>query len=438
MQIKSKLISIRDLVVTAGPFVALVVLVFGLAYLVVDPTPPSTMVMASGPEGSDYDVFAKRYQKLLARHHIRVILKQTQGSRENLDLVKKTVGGVDAAFVRSATASRDELEQSTLESIGSLFYEPVWIFYREAVNLDSLTKLRGLNFNDGPQGSGTPRLAQALMRQNQVDPSEVHLSELENTDAVVALLEGKLDALLITSASDGLMIQMLLQTPGIKLFNFTQAEAYSRRLRSLSHVVLPRGVVNLAKDMPPQDIDMVSPTSSLVLRDGIHPALTELLVQAASEIHGRADWFARVHEFPSAQSSDYPVAKEALRFYRTGPPLLQRYLPFWLANLIERMWVVLLSMAALLIPLSRILPPLYEWRIRSRIYRWYAQLKAIEREVQIPASATPAPEAIRLHKQLDDLETKVNHINVPLSYTDEVFFLRQHIDLVRSKLGNAT
>ena len=432
--LKSKLISIRDLIVTAGPFLAVVALALGLAYFVVDPTPPRTMVLASGPEGSDYDLFAKRYQRLLARHGITVKMQATQGSRDNLDLLIKPDSGVDAAFVRSGTATREETEQLSLESLGNLFYEPIWIFYRDGVNLDALTRLRGMNLNVGPKGSGGPRLAQALLRQNQVDVNDVKMSELGNTEAVVALLEGKLDALFFTSASDGLLIQMLLQTPGVKLFDFVQAEAYTRRMRSLSHVVLPRGVVDLARDMPPQDIHLVSPTSTLLARGDLHPALIDLLVQAASDIHGRPDWFARAHEFPSGQSADFPVAKEATRFYRSGPPLLQRYLPFWLANLVERMWVVVLSMAALLIPVSRILPPLYEWRIRSRIYRWYAQLKAIEREAVAPDARDSVAEAGRLRLQLDELENKVNHINVPLSYTDEVFFLRQHIELVRSKL----
>jgi hypothetical protein len=224
---------------------------------------------------------------------------------------------------------------------------------------------------------------------------------------------------------------MLLQTPGIRLFDFPQAEAYSRRFPFLSNVALPRGVVDLAGDLPPANIRLVAPTATLVAREDLHPALVQLFVQAAQSIHGGAGWFQRKGAFPSMENTERPLAPEAERFYRNGAPLLQRYLPFWIANLVDRMWVVLVSIIAILIPLSRIVPPLYQFRIRSRIFRWYGQLRRVEESI----GEKTGPELL---EQLDEIEQRAGRVTVPLSYADELYSLRSHIGLVRRRVREAT
>jgi hypothetical protein len=193
-------------------------------------------------------------------------------------------------------------------------------------------------------------------------------------------------------------------------------------------VVLPRGVVDLARDMPPQDVHLVAPTATLVAREKLHPALVQLFVQAAQQVHGESGWFQRKGDFPNARDNERPLHHEAERVYAHGEPFLQRYLPFWLANLVDRMWVVLLSIVTLLIPLSRVVPPLVEFRIRSRVFRWYGQLRAIEAE----EGRTPNDE---LNQRLDEIEARVSRITVPLSYADELYALRSHIQLVRRRLA---
>ena len=266
-----------------------------------------------------------------------------------------------------------------------------------------------------------------VLQANRIDPATITLVQHPQTPAVMALLAGEVDALVFASAPESLMVQMLLQTPGVKLLDFAQAEAYSRRFPYMSPVVLPRGVVDLARDEPPADVRLVAPTAALVVKEDTHPAIMQLMVQAAQTIHGEAGWFQRKGEFPSPRNTEWPLAKEAERYYRTGPPLLQRYLPFWLANLIDRMWVALLSIVAILIPLSRLVPPLYEFRIRSRIFRWYGQLRAVENR----HGEQPRDELIR---ELDDIESRVGNITVPLSYADELYGLRGHIHMVRRRL----
>jgi hypothetical protein len=224
------------------------------------------------------------------------------------------------------------------------------------------------------------------------------------------------------------MVQMLLQTPGVKLMDFAQSDAYSRRFPFLTPVVLPRGIVDLAKDLPPQDIRLVATTTSLLAREGTHPALLQLFAQAARDMHGGAGWFNRAGSFPNTEHSEYPVSREAERTFRSGQPFLQRWLPFWLANLVERMWLALGIIVAVLLPLSRIVPPLYQFRIRSRVFRWYGQLREIENRLQ--AEPRQAAEVVR---ELDALDERVGRITVPLAYADELYALRNNIDVVRRK-----
>jgi len=433
--VRETLVSMRDLAVAWGPFILLGAALLAGAYFLLDPAPPKRVVLATGPEQSAYAAFGKRYADELARYGITVELRPTLGSRENLRLLRNGKESVDLAFVQGGASetirTREEEELEPVISLGSLFFEPVWIFYRADAIKDfvSLTQLRGKRVNLGMRGSGTPGLANRLLAANQVDRDELTRSSTSDQEAVLALLDGKLDALFLVAAPEAPYVQMLLQTPGVRLFEFVQAEAYARRYRYIRPVVLPRGVAHLAADVPSQDITLIATTTSLVAAEDTHPAIVQLFVQAAARVHADPGWIARAGQFPSAQGNEFPLAKEAERYYRNGPPLLQRYLPFWVANLVDRMWVALFSIVAVLIPLSRLIPPLYTFRVRSRIFRWYRNLRLIEQELEEGSRARA-----ELAASLDKLESRVASIRVPLAYTDELYSLRSHIDLVRARL----
>ncbi|MFH1043597.1 MAG: TAXI family TRAP transporter solute-binding subunit [Pseudomonadota bacterium] len=443
--IRNTLISMRDFAATAGPFVLLALLLLAGAYVLLDPAPPKRVVLATGLEQSDYAEFGKRYAAELRRYGIDVVQKPTQGSSENRRLLRDPAQSVDLGFVRggssdAARAADEEKSGVPLVSLGSLYLEPVWLFYRSEAakrlnreaTLTQLAELRGWRVNVGARGSGVTGLMGKLLHANGIERESLKESRLEQTPAVVALLAGEIDALVMTAAPESLMVQMLLQTPGVKLFEFAQAEAYVRRLPFLGAVVLPRGVVDLARNLPAHDLPLVATTTVLVAREGTHPAVLQLFVQAAHNIHGGTGWLSRAGQFPSPQNTELPLAKEAERYYRNGTPLLQRYLPFWLANLIDRMWVVLVSIIAVLIPLARVVPPLYQFRIRSRVFRWYRQLREIE-DAQRRKSASPAD----LLDEVNKLDAKAQHVTVPLSYADELYSLRSHIQLVRERLSSA-
>jgi TRAP-type uncharacterized transport system substrate-binding protein len=446
--LRHTLLSFRDLLATAGPFLVLAVALLAGAYWLLDPTPPNKVVLATGPEQGAYAEFGKRYAEELKKFGIAVELRHTHGAAENLRLLADPKEAVDIAFVQggagerrraAAAAAGEDTDDGTLVSLGSLFHEPVWLFYRTdsaqrllgAPTLTSLKQLEGWRFNIGARGSGGPNLMLRMIEANAIERSALTLLRHEQTPATMALLAGEVDAMVLVSAPESLMVQMLLQTPGIQLFSFAQADAYARRFPFLSPVVLPRGVVDLARDVPPQDVRLVAPTATLVARDSTHPALIQLFVQAADKVHGGAGWFQRKGEFPSAANTERPLAKEADRYYKNGPPLLQRYLPFWLANLIDRMWPVLVTVIAVLIPLSRMLPPLYEFRVRSRIFRWYGQLRDVEDGI-----GTRAPD--ELLRELAGIEQRVERVTVPLSYADELYALRTHIQMVGNRLRTST
>lgn len=435
--IRYTLLSLRDLAVSIGPFALLTLALLVLAYWWLDPNPPKHVVLATGPAQSAYDEFGKRYASALARYGITVELLPSEGSSANLQLIR--TGKADIGFVQGGSADIGYDDEDSIVSLGSLFVEPLWLFYREDYGrklspdgtITRLNQFKGARVNVGTPGSGVPRLFSTLLDVNRIDHQSMQLSELEQTPATVAFLNGDLDALVFASAPESLMVQMLLQSPGVKLLDFAQSEAYSRRFGYFTPVVMPQGVVDLSANVPAEDVRLVASTTSLLASARTHPAILQLFAQTAVSLHGGAGWFSHAREYPSLEHSEVPISPEAVRAIRNGPPFLQRYLPFWIANLVERMWLAMGLILALALPLSRVVPPLYAFRIRSRVFRWYGQLRQIE---QRSTQTDETPDLSALLAEIDALEDKVEQVVIPLSYTDELYALRSNIALVRQKL----
>ncbi len=429
------LLSLRDLLVSFGPFILLTAGLLGLAYWWLNPNPPTQVVLATGPEQSAYDTFGQRYAQALAAYGITVKLLPSDGSADNIELVRS--GRADLGFVQGGSGHIRPDDEDALRTLGSLFVEPLWLFYHEASaqrlnrqpRLTALTELRGWRVNVGTDGSGVPQLFTQLLDANHLAPNDLTLSRLAQTPATVAFLAQELDALVFASAPESPLVQMLLQTPGVRLLNVQQAQAYARRFGFLTPVVLPQGVVDLAANRPAQDLHLVASTTSLLARSDTHPAILQLFAQTAQTLHSPPGWFNRLREYPNLDLAEVPVAAEAERALNNGRPLMQRYLPFWLANLVERMWLALGLIIALALRLSRVLPPLYTFRIRSRVFRWYAELRDIETRAEAEAAAIDG-----LLHELDALEARAEKIPLPLAYTDELYALRHHIELVRQRL----
>ena len=424
--------SLRDLLVSIGPLVLLVVALLVAAYWWIQPQPPHTVRLATGPEGSSYAVFGKRYAAQLKPYGIAVELIATAGSAENLDALRK--GRADVAFVRGGTGDIAAGDEDTLLSLGSLFYEPLWIFYRHAavpkkLAVNELSQLAKLRINEDVPGSGVPALMAQFFKANKLDTTKLHLSQLPADEAVKALEAGQLDVVVLASAPQSRYVHQLLRAPGITLLDMAQADAYSRRFGFLSSVTLPRGVTDLSTDVPHHDVSMVALTTSLLARDDLHPALRELFAESAVKLHSDAGWFNRARDFPNTRTSELPVSPEGDQAINGTPPVWKRYLPFWLSNLMQRMGLVIGGLVVLLLPLSRIVPPLYAWRVRRRVFRWYAQLHEVELRLEHGGESTE-----QSLDRLAQLDERANRIAVPLSYAYELYALRDHIEAVRKRV----
>jgi TRAP transporter TAXI family solute receptor len=430
-KIKAGLVSLRDLVATAWWIFLIAGLGFAVAYQFVKPAPPRHVVMTAGGESGAYYQFAQRYAAILARDGITLEVLPSEGSLQNLERLQKgeaQIGFIQGGVIEPpADAELDvEPEDYGLVSLGSMFYEPVWVFYR-GETIDRLTDLQGKRIAIGQEGSGIRHLAERLLDDNEVDfrNNTVPISGL---DAAEELQQGRIDAAFIIAAEHAPVVQVLLRSPDVKLMSFSQSFAYERRYPFLTRLTMPKGVADLVRDFPPEDTRVLAPTASLVVSEDLHPALQNLLLQAARQVHGRPGFFQTANEFPAYMDGMLPLSSEAERFFKAGPPFLQRYLPFWLAVLVDRLFVLLLPVIALLIPLMRVAPALYSWRVRSKVFRCYGELKFLEDDLKNHFDRERLPE---YRNRLDALDEEAAELHVPLGFTDLVYTLREHVNLVR-------
>jgi TRAP-type uncharacterized transport system substrate-binding protein len=400
-------------------------------YLFFHLAPPHTLTITSGPEGTVFQINAEKYRKILARNGVKLKILPSQGSLENLKRLSDPSFHVDLGFVQGGLANGLNIEK--LVSLGSISYEPLLVFYRGAAPLDLLSQLTGKRITIGHEGSGTRTLALTLLAANGIEPGGATvLLDLEGEAAATALLERHLDALfLMGDAASPQTMRKLLQTQEIQIFDFTQADAYTRRIVYLNKLDLPKGSVDFGKNIPSHDVYLLSPTVELIARADLHPALSDLLIEAAGEIHGSAGLFKRQGEFPTPLEHEFRISDDASRYYKSGKGFLYRYLPFQLASLVNRIIVVLVPVVLVLLPGLRIIPMLYQWRVKLRIYRSYRALLTLEKEM---FSHTSSQKREELLKRLDHIEGEVNKMKVPASSADQFYALRGHIDFVHDRL----
>jgi TRAP-type uncharacterized transport system substrate-binding protein len=393
--------------------------------------PPKTITMTTGDQDSVYYKVAKRYVEVLARDGVTLKILTSTGSAENLKRLTDPSFRVDIGFVQAGLAKGHSIEN--LISLGSVSYQPLLIFHRLPRPVEVLSDFSGKRIAIGPEGSGTRALALVLLAANGIEPgTETPLLDLEGEDAAKALLAGKVDAIfLMAESASSQTMRSLLRTEGIRLVSFAQAEGYARRIGYLHRLTIPQGAMDFGKKIPAQDVTLVSPTVELIARKDLHPALSDLLLSAAMEIHGRAALFQSRGEFPVPIENEYQISNDAKRFYKSGKSFFYRYLPFWLASLINRIVVVFVPLIIILIPGLKSIPGLFRWRMRLRINRWYRMLLAVEHEMIMLELPQRRAELIRL---IDEIDAEVNKMKVPASYGDQFYVLRGHIGFVRQKL----
>ncbi len=401
--------------------------------------PPSSLTITSGPAGSIFQNNAVKFKTILARNGVKLNILASKGSLENLERLNDPSFRVDIGFVQGGMATGKNVEQ--LASLGSISYEPLLIFYRGTDSHDLLSGLKGKTLAVGASGSGTRALAAALLAANGIGTTNeadgTKLLETEADEGARALVEGSADAVFLTSDSASVeLMRGLLQRSGIRLFDFSQAEAYSRRITYLSELKLPMGSIDFGKNIPAKDIHLVAPTVQLIARSDLHPALSDLLIEAASEIYGGPGIFKNRGDFPAPIEQEFRISADANRYYKSGKSFLYRYLPFWMASMVSRILVVLVPIVVVVIPSVRVFPTLLRMRVKLRIYKWYRALLAVEQELMMSSGKErDSRRSEELLRRLDLIEQEVNRMKVPASFADQFYVLRGHIDFVRGRLS---
>ncbi|HMF39634.1 MAG TPA: TAXI family TRAP transporter solute-binding subunit [Polyangia bacterium] len=423
----------RDLLVVGLPTALVIGAAVGVAIKAASFAPPKTIRFISGPDGSSFRNQAEKYQKILARDGVKLEILPSRGAIDNLDKLANRAAKVDVGFVQGGLAEGRDLPH--LVSLGSVYPQPLMIYCRSNEPVELLSELKGKRLAIGPEGSGTRVLALKLLKANEMDGPPTVLHELAGDEAAKELLAGKIDAaFLMGDSATQTAMRSLREQPHIQLMSFRQAEGYLRKFRFLSKLTLPEGAMDLGKNYPPRAMTLIGPTVELVARDDLHPALSDLLIRAAREVHGSPGMFRNAGEYPAPLARDFPISADAERYYKSGEQFLYKRLPFWLASLVDRLLVLLLPLLVVIVPATRLAPAVYRWRVRSRIYRWYGALMAIEREMR--GDHTPEEkEAIRT--RLDAIANAVSDLKTPPSFADQLYVLRDHVAAVRRRLDVA-
>ena len=409
-------------------FICLVVII--ATFWFIHSAPPDTIIITSGDDDTRLLKTAEKYQKILARNGVKLKILKSEGSLENLERLENHSFRVDIGFVQTGVAKGQSIDK--LVSLGSISYEPLYIFYRSSNPLELLSQFNGKRLAIGEDGTGTQVLALELLAMNGIKPGgATALLEMDDEDAEKALREGKIDAaFMMSDSASSQTMRDLLRASGIRLFDFSQADAYSRRIGYLNKIVLPKGSFDFGKNIPDHDINLISPTVELIARADLHPALSDLLLEAATEVHSRQGLTQRRGEFPAMLEHEYRISPDATRFYKSGKSFLYKYLPFWLASLLNRILVVFVPMILILIPGLRSIPALYKWRMRLRLLRWYRALLILEED--LAAHITPEKRN-ELLERLNQIEETVNKLKVPASFADQLFTLRSYMGMVRER-----
>lgn len=407
-------VGIAVLILTGG------VLLWAL-FVVLRPLPGRDLAIATGPPGSAYVQVAERYREVLARHGVRLRLVPTNGAVENLERLNDPRAGIGVGFVQAGTTS--ERESPDLLSLGTVFYEPLWVFCSCHNLAELLRDHPDARVSIGGRGSATRPLALKLLTLAGADTKTLRILDYAPDEAARQLISGDIDVSIILSAWESPTLQQLLLAP-VELINFRRADAIVARDPNLSKRVLPEGVADLSANRPPADVQLIAAKASLVVRKDLHPALQYLLLHTAIEVHERPGIFQRAGEFPAPEIVDLPLSSEARHLYKSGPSILQRTLPFWLAELVQRLLIIVLPVAGILYPLWSLLPRLYRWQMQRRVFRFYGELRLLETEL---SRCDDPDERARVVGRIADLERRVFELRMPRSFSEMTLNLRRHI-----------
>ena len=427
---KNKLLgmSMLDFATSIGPFIVLVLVALAAAYYFVDPAPPQHVIFSVGRDDGEYKEYATGYQIILARDNVALETRESEGMLENLQRLKDDNSEVDVAFVLDGLNEGDAEEEDKLYSLGSISYEPIWVFYRDKTPHNRLSEFAGKKIAIGRNGGGTQILSKRLLAASGVNNANATFVAFGHKDAINSFDRKEVDVIFLIGQPDSAPIKKLLSTQDVRVVDFDQAEAYTRQFPYLHELVLPHGTLDLKHNIPATDLNLLATTTTLAIRDDLHPAIVSLLMKAITDMHDSPGLLHKKHTFPQNTEIDFELSPDAMRYYKSGAPFLQRYMPFWLATLFDRIFIIALPLFALLIPLSRTIPQIYRWRIKSRINHWYRELILLETQLR---SGKDFNEYL---SKLVWIDEQVANVRIPLAFSDHSYVLKEHIDFVRRKI----
>lgn len=419
----------REMLEATLPSILLISLALFFAYKFIDPAPPRHIVIATSNDDLNYNAFASVYGVYLQKEGITLEVRKTSGDNDNLRLLKDPDSGVDIAFIQDGVAHSEGA--GSLLSLGSLYYQPVWIFCRCKAETTHLSALKGKRIAIGYAGNGTHTVVSTLLAESGINASNTKLVAIGGEEASAALHEGKVDAALFVDVANSYIIREMVADKRLHLLSLDTAEAFSRKFSFMHHLTLPEGALDLARNIPHHDVQLVAPTATLVVKESMHPALVYLMMKVISEVHGGPSMFNSKGEFPAAKDTDFPISTQALNFYKSGLPIIDKYLPFWAATFVNRTLIVILPLLALLIPLTKIIPMVYVWLVKRKLFRYYGELRFLDAQLQDIKTAEDVQQCL---DKLNDIEAKVVNVKLPVPFSQYAYELRAHIELVRSKL----
>ncbi|MEI8385050.1 MAG: TAXI family TRAP transporter solute-binding subunit [Nitrosomonadaceae bacterium] len=411
------------------PTLLLVLIGIFIIYKYVDPAPPKSIEMSVSMDAGNYKAFATIYQVLLKENGIYLNLHPSRGTADDIRGLKNSDSNVQMAFIQDGVASAEGSEN--LVSLGSLYYEPVWIFCRCKKEVTHLSKLKGLKIAIGKDESGTRALSMTLLNSSGINADNAELIPIGGQSAADALRKGEVDAAIFVDMPESALIREISRDSNLRLVNLDQAEAYTRQFPYLHHLVLPEGSLDIANNIPDHDINLLAPTTVLVVRDDVHPAHVYLMLKIVSKVHGGPGLLNKKREFPASLDSDFPLSVQAENFYQNGLPFLDKYLPFWVATFVNRMLIVLIPLLALLIPLIKVIPAAYTQLVKRKLLRYYGELRFLETQIQADIDRQDLE---KYRTELIDIEGRVNILRLPVSFSQHLYELKGNIELVRTKL----
>jgi uncharacterized protein len=419
----------KELLHRLTPIVLLVFASFVIAYQLIDAAPPKKIVISMGDQAVNDKAYASIYQALLKNDGITLEIRETSGDLENIALLKDPHSGVDLAFVQDGITRSEGA--GSLQSLGSLYYEPVWVLCRCDRSIEHLAKFKGKRIAIGNQGEGANLLAVKLLEESGLNKGNTKLLNIGGESSVEALMNQSVDAAILVDSINSTLVKKALSQKGIRLVDLDDAEAYTKRFSYLHRLKLPEGTIDIKRNIPPSNINLVSPTVTLIAREELHPAITYLMMKVITQVHHGEGLLNANNEFPSIKTSEVTPNTQALNFYKSGTPFLDKYLPFWAATMVSRTAIVLIPLLAILIPLIRLIPAAYNWFLKFRLFKYYGELRFLEMQIK---QEVDIEDWSFFDKKLDDIEDRVGGMKLPISFSQYIYELRINIDFVRSQL----